>query len=392
MNSHKRKIVLSLLAVQQGNQILANLGTSGATLAAIHDFIEDNENSTDAKKRKLQFERDSQLFMKNYGPFLMSPELPTVRGNIADFVRDPSRNYMKHLTAFTAHEFLVLADQLKDLIEAPRTAEVVHREGDKCKDDHYTRLFWALAWLQSGDKYIKKEALSGIPKTTGYRDLRHVLRAIVVGLEGQIQWPTAAERYAIAHETTGVFEGCVGVLDVMESFIRRPMDAEVQHSTISCKYKRCTRKTLVVIDKDGLFTFVSHGGGGRTSDRELFTTSPLYMQRNDYFSLNEWVGGDGIFRGDGNVRTSFNNITADGVLALYNLVFREGRMPVENALGRTQANFAVLGAQRKYFTGNSELLSLAVHAATRLHNWLLRNRQLVYNAHLHPDVVNRALH
>ena len=142
MNSHKRKIVLSLLAVQQGNQILANLGTSGATLAAIHDFIEDNENSTDAKKRKLQFERDSQLFMKNYGPFLMSPELPTVRGNIADFVRDPSRNYMKHLTAFTAHEFLVLADQLKDLIEAPRTAEVVHREGDKCKDDHYTRLFW----------------------------------------------------------------------------------------------------------------------------------------------------------------------------------------------------------------------------------------------------------
>lgn len=64
---------------------------------------------------------------------------------------------------------------------------------------------------------MKREANGEIPKSAGSRDLRHVLRAIVQGLEAELSWSDATERAAHASRTSGIVMGYVGVMDVMET-------------------------------------------------------------------------------------------------------------------------------------------------------------------------------
>ncbi len=54
-------------------------------------------------------------------------------------------------------------------------------------------------------------------------------------------------------------------------------------------------------------------------------------------------------------------------------------MQVETALGLVQRWFCILGNAKKRWNYSDELLGLAVHAAVRLHNWMLRNRNLNYD-------------
>ena len=248
-----------------------------------------------------------------------------------------------------------------------------------------------MEWLCSGDKLFKREALSGISKSNLHRDLEHVLIAIIENLP-DIVWPDEHEREELANESDGVFHNCIGIMDVVETQISKPSDRNEEYNTFSGKYKRNTRKTLVVIDHRGYYRFVAHGAGGRTSDREMFTTSPLYMDRVNYFTLAQWLGADGIFKGDGPVCCSYQFIANDAEKELFNAIYTEKRKPVENALGRTESWFPILGKYNKYFRGNKILLALTIHASVRLHNWLLRIRKLDYNASTSPACLFRNFH
>lgn len=69
----------------------------------------------------------------------------------------------------------------------------------------------------------------------------------------------------------------------------------------------------------------------------------------------------------------------------FNPAFKEVRVHVENAFGRVQMWFPLLGVEKAYWTYDEELLSLSIGAATKLHNWMLRRRGLDYN----PENSNR---
>ncbi len=54
---------------------------------------------------------------------------------------------------------------------------------------------------------------------------------------------------------------------------------------------------LSVMDHTGRYIFVRVCSGN--NDREVFTSSPLYLHEGDFFSDDEWVSSDGGFEGDG---------------------------------------------------------------------------------------------
>jgi hypothetical protein len=60
-------------------------------------------------------------------------------------------------------------------------------------------------------------------------------------------------------------------------------------------------------------------------------------------------------------------------------------MGVENAFGRVQMWFPILGVNRSYWNHDEEMLRLSVDAACKLHNWILRNRGLQYDAAANPQ-------
>ena len=55
------------------------------------------------------------------------------------------------------------------------------------------------------------------------------------------------------------------------------------------------------------------------------------MNEAQYFSLNEWLAGDGGFEGDCPIRYSYKNPGLNEDKKLFNLVFREVRTGIETA-------------------------------------------------------------
>ncbi len=85
-------------------------------------------------------------------------------------------------------------------------------------------------------------------------------------------------------------------------------------------------KLLSVMDHSGRYNFARLCLG--KNDREVFTASPLYLQEDEFFSVDEFVASNGAFEGDGCLRCSFKNPGNDEVKKLWNLAFHDVRTGV----------------------------------------------------------------
>lgn len=398
-------IAVSVVAVAvagMNNLILTDsLVQAQATLA-------EDAKTTRRKRKRNEEERTFQPLMKtilNNPAFHQAPLYPLERKEmIAQLLLDQNRNYSKTFTNLYSWELLELADLLKDKIEEPRNT--IWRKKRKrnnykdperskkraCNHDYIHRTFFCLEWLANGCEFKKTEFYSGWSKSSLNEDIPHVLRAIVDELDDEIKWPDADERAGLARESPGIFEKCVGICDIMEHPIVKSKDSEIEHRTFSGKEGSNTYMTFAVIDRHGYFRYVHTGIEGRRNDREAYVSLPLYMQRGEYFSGSQFLAADGGFDGDGPIQMSHRSIGGDADKALYNLAFKEVRMQVENAFGRVQEWFGILGNRCKKWHYDRDLLILAVHAAARLHNWMLTNRDLSYNIQSNPNYIYRGYH
>jgi hypothetical protein len=93
------------------------------------------------------------------------------------------------------------------------------------------------------------------------------------------------------------------------------------------------------------------------------------LQEGDYFSEDEFVASDGGFEGDGR------------------LVFREVCTGVENTYSRVGTWFPLLGKKKKKMPYSEQVFFLAIHAATRLHNWIMNSENLSYSSLESPEVL-----
>ena len=377
--------------------ILLCLNTIAITVAAVAPILDASVGIQEKNKRKRELEE--RPIMENLcSRYLGKPQLPLpYQDRFGNLCADPNRNYCKKLTHMFSWEILDLANLLKDEIEKPR--ETKHREPPKGKKgfgrppkyDHINRLLFVLEWLSDGSKCDKQEFDNSYARSSCDDDLYHILKAINTVLKDEVKWPTAEERRENYLAYNGIFTNCVGVLDIWEHFISKSKDPKLEHDTFSGKAGRNTRKTIGAINKYGHFIYVQTGLVGRPNDRDTLTRSKLYMNAGEYFTLGEKLATDGGFQGDGPLIISYSNVDTPEK-AIYNVAFKEVRVGIENAFGRVQMWFPILGIEKCYWNYDDDLLELAVGAATKLHNWMLKHRNVSYNALDDPRNFHRNLY
>ena len=388
----KKMVAAAVAAVAVAVAAVVSGGAVGAAAAA--SITQQVEHERQRRKRRHD-ELEERPIMKNLYKFRESPQIPL--GPAVDrfgaMVADINRGYVKQLTHLYSWELLELAELVKAGVEAPRAATTKSRRekrpvkhpgvpnrGRPPKLNYVARLVHLLEWLNTGDTATRRQFNTGWSRSSCDEDRKHVLKAINVALANEIRWPTEEERKMHHSLYDGIFVGCVGILDVTEWAICKPKNSKLENETFSGKPGTNTMKTLAVIDKDGLFIWVDPLVKGRVNDRTQFTNCDLYLNAGRYFSEGEWMASDGGFQGNGPAVYSFNDLRGDRSRQVYNLAFTEVRKGIENAFGRVQMWFPILGVQQREWNCDLELLELSVEAAMKLHNWMIRRRGLSYNA------------
>jgi hypothetical protein len=368
------------------------LALLAAAFQTVSNYITAKSTSSIAKSRKRALEADSMPTMKNLFSFRFKAQTPLpYRSRFGQLMQDPGRNYSKKLTHMFSWEIVDLAQLCKTRIEAPRQTSWrpkpkpnnPYKGGRPPKLDYIDRLVLTLEWLSSANTGDKLEFDSNYCKSSIMEDHKHVLKAIDGALHDQIKWPNADERQEHYSTYNGIFDHCVGIFDVTEWTIRKSKVAYIENHTFSGKAKENTMKTLAVINKYGYFIWIDQLVFGRRNDRDQYTSTDLYMNGGKYFSQGEKLASDGGFKGDGNLIISYDNLDSEDKKT-YNLAFKEVRVGVENAFGRVQMWFPIFGHASRYWVYDLETLELATRVAMKLHNWLLRHRDIDYNAENSP--------
>jgi hypothetical protein len=159
--------------------------------------------------------------------------------------------------------------------------------------------------LNDGNFYRTREADIDYGKSSIQEDTIHVLQAIVEGLEDELQWPDAEKRQELGAVFPGMFNGCIGVSDVKEYQVVKYLDTVKERRSWSGKKKIKSYKLLSVMDRSRHYIFARICLG--KNDREVFTGHPLSLQEGEFFSENEFVAANGVFKGDGCLHCSFKN-------------------------------------------------------------------------------------
>jgi hypothetical protein len=282
---------------------------------------------------------------------------------------------------------MMLADRLKDLIERPRLRADGTRPvkaGPECKHDYLHRLFFCLEWLNDGNFHRSREARAGWGNSTLQDDVIHVLMVIVEGLDDQLVWPDKIRRRELSNVFPGIFRGCIGIADVKEYQVIKLKDPIKERRSWSGKKKINSYKCLSVIDHSGRFIFVRVSLGN--NDREVYTTSPLYLDEGAFFSNGEFVAADGGFEGDGRFICSYKNPDNDRNKIIFNLAFHEVRTGAENSYQRVGAWFPLLGNDKHKLPYKEHTLILAIQAAARLHNFIMNTENISYSANLSTEI------
>jgi hypothetical protein len=161
----------------------------------------------------------------------------------------------------------------------------------------FTICSFALNGSTMATSFWTREVESGWGKSSIHRDTCHVLQAIVGGLNDELQWPDVNWWREMASIYNGIFQGWIGISDVKEFDIEKPTNCVMERRTFSGKKKTNSYKMLsVMMDRSGRYIYLHRTLG--KNDREVLTSSLLYLQEGDFFSDGEFLAADGAFEGN----------------------------------------------------------------------------------------------
>lgn len=110
----------------------------------------------------------------------------------------------------------------------------------------------------------------GIPVCTVSKVFRIWLPALSSYMRELIIWPERSTiRQNLPHSFTRKFRDCVCIIDCSEIFIERPKNLTARAQTWSSYKHNNTCKYLIGISPAGAVMFLSHGWGGRVSDKQI---------------------------------------------------------------------------------------------------------------------------
>ena len=229
--------------VKKRKLIFALAGAATVLSVVLDSFFSDEDKKSSKKVRKEYLKHMKNNPTINERPAAESLE---ARIDITDMLKDPNRNYCKVLTSLDGFEFISLADYLKPFIEKSRN-DHSKPMGNKMKFDHYNRLYFVLFWLATGLEYRQMEFFFGWSKTSIQKEIKHILLAIIEGLDHFMQWPNENERAAMASTYDGIMKNCIGIIDATEQPCRKSKNKNIETATYSGKQAHNTLVKMTLI-------------------------------------------------------------------------------------------------------------------------------------------------
>jgi hypothetical protein len=296
-----------------------------------------------AKKRKREMAPYKWNVSMRYDTLTLDLVLQPILENV---FADDNRAYPQKITHLHAWQLLLLAAKLKHLIERPRLRSSggrPGRNGPNMKPNYLYRLFYCLEWLNDGAFHRTQGFWAGWSKSSMHEDVLHVLYAIIEGLDDQLKWPDENRQQELANFYNGIFHGCIGLADVKEYQIVK--SKELVKERRSWSGKKNSYKCLSVVDHSGRYMYCRVMLGNY--DREVYTSSDLYLQEGSFFSGSQWGAVDGGFEGDGRFVCSYKNPGNDRNCIDFNNAFCEVRTLKENSYQRVGIWFPLLGNNKR---------------------------------------------
>lgn len=127
--------------------------------------------------------------------------------------------------------------------------------------------------------------LFNVHRTTVSSAFKETLSTMYTQLKPLIKWPERDQlRVCMPHQFVEAFGNNVAVIiDCFEIFMERPSNLRAKGETFSHYKHNNTQKYLIGITPKGQISFISHGWGGRTTDRDITENSGF---------LNNLIPGD----------------------------------------------------------------------------------------------------
>ena len=190
----------------------------------------------------------------------------------------------RNLTGISVSEFEQLYRRFEPLWEAAeaKRLERSNRRRAIGAGRHYglelhTQLLMTLVWLHL---YLTTETLGvffGVHKSAISRNTRRVIKVLRQLGEDSLWFsepPTPRQRRNLS-EALADFPDLLSILDVTETRIERPQDAEQQKAHFSGKKKAFTRKTGLIVNEQGQIRGLTRSHPGSMHDLTVFRTSDL---------------------------------------------------------------------------------------------------------------------
>jgi len=226
-----------------------------------------------------------------------------------------------------------------------RAANMFRRKR-QCKLSVEDRLIMILQVL-IGSPFAQVARMFNMTEKTVSEDFHHIVPIIVEHLGFEIQYPNVIVRNSL-QGTFSDFDNVIGCVDATHTPIRKPLES--QHIWYRGDKKIHSVITQLVCDWQGLILHLVVGNCGHNNDKGIFNISDFIVNENEMFNGAQVLLADGGYPGPGRLIIPYNaiEVATDPNRAIFNVVQRQSRVIIENAIGRIKKLWNICSAKLKY--------------------------------------------
>lgn len=300
------------------------------------------------------------------------------------------------LTNFTASEFEEFCQLVCPVIasSARSTGQVSSNAGRPSKLSPQQRLMSFVIYMKHDNISTFDAALWNWARSSMCDDSIFIASCINQAAADEIRWPSSAERQQLS-AVLPQFPGCIGFIDGTLVKIRRPFRDTQHRSWFNGRKKMYCFNNTVIIDHNGLFTFVDPGYPGKWHDVNILRCSEIFQNWRQHFTHSddywEYLIGDPGYLGEEMfiMRRIGGREIPEGAdmnpISLYNKVHAGYRVRVEWGIGGLKQKWRRL---MKRFDNTKPKFPHLFRAACIMTNFLHRRRMDLHSENIGEQRTN----
>lgn len=240
--------------------------------------------------------------------------------------------------------FCMTKEQFDFIVDLIKDHSTFARRGKKPQKSVEIQLKVALHRLAHNGTLTSRVSLSGsmdVSVGSVGRYTRKVTNALCAHVTEYIKWPSPEEKVVIKRTLgKGRFPDLIGAVDgTMIPIYQAPSRNRDALATQKGNY---ALGATAVCDHRGVFTFIHTGYAGSRHDAAAYKDTPLYREKEHFFTGEDHLVGDSAYALTPTVLTAFKGKNQPPDRDRFNKQLRSSRVTIEHAFGWLKGKFPCL--------------------------------------------------